>query len=85
MSIFVSIVLLLMVPVGNDDDGDDDVFDGSEHRLPRDFDYHRIPAPWIQMNLLRILAILGTADAKASEVSFLLSTTCCHPFAYRVV
>ena len=27
-----------------------------EHRLPKDFDYHRIPAPWIQMNLLRILA-----------------------------
>ena len=36
-------------------------------RLPRDFDYHRIPAPWIQMLLLRILAVLGEADQSASE------------------
>ena len=34
----------------------------TEHRLPRDFDYHRMPAPWIQMRLLRILALLGRAD-----------------------
>jgi AP-4 complex subunit epsilon-1 len=39
----------------------------TEHRLPRDFDYHRIPAPWIQMKLLRILAILGHADQASSE------------------
>ena len=40
-----------------------------EHRLSRDFDYHRIPAPWIQLKLLRILAYLGTADQRASEVT----------------
>ena len=34
----------------------------TEHRLPRDYDYHRIPAPWIQIRLLRIMAILGAAD-----------------------
>lgn len=39
----------------------------TEHRLPRDFDYHRIPAPWVQMRLLRILALLGRADQAASE------------------
>lgn len=38
-----------------------------EHRLPRDFDYHRIPAPWAQLRLLRILGQLGRADQRASE------------------
>ena len=33
-----------------------------EGRLPRDFEYHKIPAPWIQLKLLRILAILGSDD-----------------------
>ncbi len=38
-----------------------------EHRLPKDFDYHRIPAPWVQMNLLRILSVLGRGDKASSE------------------
>ena len=38
-----------------------------EHRLSRDFDYHRIPAPWIQMQILKILAVLGRGDQVASE------------------
>ena len=38
-----------------------------EHRLPREFDHHRIPAPWIQIRLLKILAVLGSADQAASE------------------
>ena len=38
-----------------------------EHRLSKDFDYHRIPAPWLQMNLLRLLAVLGRGDQAASE------------------
>lgn len=38
-----------------------------EHRLPSDYDYHRVPAPWIQMKIIRILAILGKKDATASN------------------
>lgn len=30
-----------------------------DHRLPRDYDYHRIPAPWIQAKILEILSYLG--------------------------
>ena len=39
----------------------------TEHRLPSSFDYHRMPAPWIQIKLLKVLATLGTADQRASE------------------
>jgi len=39
----------------------------TEHRLPREFDYHRMPAPWIQLRLLRVLALLGHGDQSASE------------------
>lgn len=38
-----------------------------EHKLPKEFDYHRLPAPWIQMKLLELLEILGKGDLKASE------------------
>ena len=38
-----------------------------EHRLPKDYDYHRMPAPWIQMQLLSILGILGKYDKESSE------------------
>ena len=39
----------------------------AEHRLSREFDYHRMPAPWIQIKLLKILAALGHANQRASE------------------
>ena len=39
----------------------------ADHRLPKEYDYHRVPAPWIQMHLLRMLAVLGRGDRAASE------------------
>jgi AP-4 complex subunit epsilon-1 len=39
----------------------------TEHRLPNSFDYHRMPAPWIQIKLLKVLASLGVADQRLSE------------------
>lgn len=36
--------------------------------IHRDYNYHRMPAPWIQINLLQILAILGQSDLKTSQV-----------------
>jgi len=48
----------------------------TEHRLPRDFDYHRMPAPWLQVKLLSILGLLGTADQKASEQMYEIIEEC---------
>mmetsp|Transcript_75883 Transcript_75883/g.217204 ORF Transcript_75883/g.217204 Transcript_75883/m.217204 type:complete len:971 (+) Transcript_75883:67-2979(+) len=48
----------------------------TEHRLPRDFDYHRMPAPWLQVKLLSILGLLGTADQKASEQMYEILQEC---------
>ena len=39
----------------------------SEHRLPTEFDYHRVPAPWMQIRLVRILSMIGQGDATASS------------------
>jgi len=39
----------------------------TEHRLPREFDYHRMPAPWVQLRLLRLLSLLGHGDQASSE------------------
>ena len=38
-----------------------------DKRLPRDFDYHNVPAPWMQIRILELLAILGENDQKASQ------------------
>jgi AP-4 complex subunit epsilon-1 len=38
-----------------------------DRKLPQEFNYHGVPAPWIQMRLLRILALLGADDLKMSE------------------
>ncbi|XP_042038975.1 AP-4 complex subunit epsilon-like [Salvia splendens] len=39
----------------------------AERRLPKSYDYHQMPAPFIQIKLLKILSLLGIDDKKASE------------------
>uniref|UniRef100_A0A8C9V705 AP-4 complex subunit epsilon n=1 Tax=Scleropages formosus TaxID=113540 RepID=A0A8C9V705_SCLFO len=39
-------------------------------KLPVDFNYHSVPAPWLQMQLLRILALLGKEDQRTSEMMY---------------
>ena len=38
-----------------------------EHRLPKSFDYHGVPAPWLQVHLLDILGLLGKDNKAASD------------------
>ena len=38
-----------------------------ERRLPKDFDYHKVPAPWMQVKLLKIMSLLGADDQSSSE------------------
>eukprot|EP00578_Thalassiosira_sp_NH16_P006527 CAMPEP_0181104594 /NCGR_PEP_ID=MMETSP1071-20121207/15517_1 /TAXON_ID=35127 /ORGANISM="Thalassiosira sp., Strain NH16" /LENGTH=1073 /DNA_ID=CAMNT_0023187815 /DNA_START=42 /DNA_END=3264 /DNA_ORIENTATION=- len=38
-----------------------------ERRLPSEYDYHRIPAPWMQMKIVRILSVVGKNDSNSSE------------------
>uniref|UniRef100_A0A3Q3BGL6 Adaptor related protein complex 4 subunit epsilon 1 n=1 Tax=Kryptolebias marmoratus TaxID=37003 RepID=A0A3Q3BGL6_KRYMA len=33
-------------------------------KLPMDFNYHCVPAPWLQIHLLRILSLLGKNDQR---------------------
>ncbi|KAK6930683.1 Clathrin/coatomer adaptor, adaptin-like, N-terminal [Dillenia turbinata] len=42
----------------------------AERRLPKTYDYHQMPAPFIQIKLLKILALLGSGDKQASENMF---------------
>lgn len=39
----------------------------AEKRLPKSYEYHQMPAPFIQIKLLKILALLGSGDKQASE------------------
>jgi AP-4 complex subunit epsilon-1 len=33
-----------------------------DHKLPKEYDYKSMPAPWLQMKLLEILSYLGKDD-----------------------
>ncbi|XP_059391980.1 AP-4 complex subunit epsilon-1-like [Carassius carassius] len=39
-------------------------------KLPMDFNYHSVPAPWLQIQLLRILSLLGKEDQSTSELMY---------------
>ncbi|XP_057253422.1 AP-4 complex subunit epsilon-1 isoform X2 [Pezoporus wallicus] len=39
-------------------------------KLPIDFNYHSVPAPWLQIQLLRILRLLGKDDPRTSELMY---------------
>ncbi|KAF2977770.1 hypothetical protein EK904_007738, partial [Melospiza melodia maxima] len=39
-------------------------------KLSADFNYHSVPAPWLQIQLLRILGLLGKDDPRASELMY---------------
>lgn len=41
-----------------------------EHRLPNEYDYHRLPAPWIQIKLIRLLGILAKDDKDVSTLIY---------------
>ena len=47
-----------------------------EHKLPREYDYHRFPGPWIQVILLEILSILGRDDQASSEQMYEILGQC---------
>lgn len=44
----------------------------AERRLPNSYDYHQMPAPFIQIRLLKILALLGSGDKQASEQMYMV-------------
>ncbi|XP_026565704.1 AP-4 complex subunit epsilon-1 [Pseudonaja textilis] len=39
-------------------------------KLPVDYNYHNTPAPWLQIQLLRILRLLGKDDPRTSELMY---------------
>ena len=47
-----------------------------EGKLPRSYDYHKAPAPFLQINILKILARLGQDDKVASEQIYEVVAKC---------
>ena len=41
-----------------------------ERRLPTSYDYHKVPAPFAQIKILKILSILGSGDREASKQAY---------------
>ena len=47
-----------------------------DHKLPRDFDYHRMPAPWLQIKICQILAFLGADNQSMSQQMYQVLEEC---------
>ena len=47
-----------------------------ENKLPKEFNYHRFPAPWIQNGILEILSLLGKDDQHSSEMMYEVIAQC---------
>lgn len=41
-----------------------------DHKYPKEYDYHRIPTPWHQIQLLQLLELLGKNDQAASALIY---------------
>ena len=41
-----------------------------ENKLPKEFNYHKFPGPWIQNGILEILSLLGKDDQHSSEMMY---------------
>jgi AP-4 complex subunit epsilon-1 len=39
-----------------------------DHKYPLEYDYHKLPAPWIQIDILKILEKLGKNDNNTSKL-----------------
>lgn len=37
------------------------------HKYPKEYDYHRVPAPWMQIEILKVLGLLGRNDPRMSN------------------
>ncbi|WZZ16621.1 hypothetical protein YC2023_109710 [Brassica napus] len=44
----------------------------TERKLPKSYDYHQMPAPFIQIKLLKIMALLSSGDKSASEMMYMV-------------
>jgi AP-4 complex subunit epsilon-1 len=41
-----------------------------DHRYPKEYDYHRIPAPWVTISVLQMLEALGRNDQGSSQLMY---------------
>jgi len=48
-----------------------DVFEKiMDHKFPPEYDYHKVPAPWLQIDILKMLEKLGKNDQANSKIMY---------------